>query len=65
MINYRVEDLDWLVGKLKKEGVNIIDEIETYDYGKFVHILDPDGNKIELWEPIDDIFDSGVKGRTK
>ena len=65
MINYRVENLDWLVGKLKKEGVNILDEIETYDYGKFVHILDPDGNKIELWEPVDDIFDTGVKGRTK
>lgn len=65
MINYRVEDLEWLVGKLKKEGVNILDEIETYDYGKFVHILDPDGNKIELWEPVDDIFDTGVKGRTK
>ena len=65
MINYRVEDLEWLVGMLKKEGVNILDEIETYDYGKFVHILDPDGNKIELWEPVDDVFDTGVKGRTK
>ena len=65
MINYRVEDLVWLVGMLKKEGVNILDEIETYDYGKFVHILDPDGNKIELWEPVDDVFDTGVKGRTK
>lgn len=65
MINYRVEDLEWLVSKLKEEGVTILDEIETYDYGKFVHILDPEGTKIELWEPVDDVFDTGVKGRTK
>lgn len=65
MINYRVEDLEWLVGKLKKEGVTVLDEIESYDYGKFIHIIDPEGNKIELWEPVDEVFDSGVKGRTK
>ncbi len=53
MINYRVENLENLVNELKKEGVTILDEIETYDYGKFVHILDPEGNKIELWEPND------------
>ena len=57
MINYRVEDLKWLVEELKKEGVTVLDEIETYDYGKFVHIMDLDGNKIELWEPIDDVFE--------
>ena len=51
MINYRVENLEWLVGELKKEGVTICDAIETYDYGKFVHIMDNDGNKIQLWEP--------------
>lgn len=50
MINYRVADLEALVEELKKEGVTIVDNIETYDYGKFVHILDPEGNKIELWE---------------
>lgn len=65
MINYRVEDLEWLVLELKKEGVTILDEIESYDYGKFVHIIDPEGNKIELWEPVDDVFDEGVGGRTK
>lgn len=54
MINYRVEDLEWLVKQLKEEGVTVLDEIETYPYGKFVHIMDNDGNKIELWEPIDD-----------
>ncbi len=56
MINYRVENLIELVDVLKKEGVTILDEIETYDYGKFVHIMDPEGNKIELWEPVDQVF---------
>jgi predicted enzyme related to lactoylglutathione lyase len=51
MINYRVADLDALVEQLKIEGVTIIDEVATYEYGKFVHILDPEGNAIELWEP--------------
>ena len=54
MINYRVENIAALVDELKKENVTIIDEIVTYDYGKFVHILDPEGNIIELWEPTDD-----------
>lgn len=53
MINYRVENLELLVESLKKEGVTILDSIETYDYGKFIHILDVEGNKIQLWEPID------------
>jgi len=57
MINYRVEDLEWLVQELKKEGVTICDEIAVFDYGKFVHIMDPEGNKIELWEPVDASFD--------
>jgi predicted enzyme related to lactoylglutathione lyase len=56
MINYRVQHLDELVNKLRENGVVICDEIETYDYGKFVHILDLEGNKIELWEPIDDVL---------
>ena len=53
MINYIVADLEALVEELKKEGVTIVDDIETYDYGKFVHIIDLDGNKIVLWEPND------------
>jgi len=53
MINYRVADLEALVEELKKEGVTIVDKIESYDYGKFVHILDAEGNKVELWEPKD------------
>jgi predicted enzyme related to lactoylglutathione lyase len=53
MINYRVENLELLIEQLKSEGVTIVDKMETYDYGKFVHILDAEGNKVELWEPID------------
>lgn len=53
MINYRVENLEQLVEQLKNEGVTITDKIETYDYGKFIHILDIEENKIELWEPND------------
>lgn len=56
MINYRVENIENLVKELKESGVNIVDNIESYDYGKFVHIMDPEGNKIELWEPIDQTF---------
>jgi len=53
MINYRVEDLEGLVEQLKNEGVTIVDKIEDSDYGKFVHIIDVEGNKVELWEPKD------------
>ncbi|MCK9398868.1 MAG: VOC family protein [Bacteroidales bacterium] len=56
MINYRVQNIEELVKKLRANGVNIVDEIEEFEYGKFVHILDPEGNKIELWEPIDSVF---------
>lgn len=57
MINYRVADLDALVEQLKKENVTIADEIERVEYGKFVHIIDLEGNKIELWEPNDIEFE--------
>ena len=50
MINLVVEDLVWLLGELKKEGIEPIGEMQEYEYGKFAHIMDPDGNKIELWE---------------
>jgi phosphoglycerate dehydrogenase-like enzyme/predicted enzyme related to lactoylglutathione lyase len=56
MFNYRVENLEQLLIKLKEENVSIVGEIETYEYGKFCWILDSDGNKIELWEPIDSSF---------
>ena len=56
MMNFRVENLNELLKELKKEGVTIVGEVEEYDYGKFGWILDPEGNKIELWEPIDSAF---------
>lgn len=66
MINYRVENLDRLVSELKNNGVTIVDSVETYDYGKFVHILDPENNKIELWEPNDDVYEKmGVEMGSK
>lgn len=65
MLNYRVGNLEMLYLDLKKEGVTICDTIETYDYGKFLHIMDPEGNKIELWQPVDAVYDQGVNGRTK
>jgi len=58
MINYRVQNIEGLVKKLRENGVTIVDEIESYDYGKFVHIMDLEGNKIELWEPIDSVLTS-------
>lgn len=56
MQNFRVDHLEVLLKKLAAEGVTIVGEIESYDYGKFGWILDLEGNKIELWEPIDSVF---------
>lgn len=64
MINYRVENLATLVESLKKDSVTVLDKMEIYDYGKFIHILDPEGNKIELWEPVDAAYGSFPGGRT-
>ncbi|MCX6209238.1 MAG: VOC family protein [Bacteroidetes bacterium] len=55
MINYRVQNIEGLVAKLKENGVTVVDNIESYDYGKFVHIMDMEGNKIELWEPVNTV----------
>jgi predicted enzyme related to lactoylglutathione lyase len=65
MINYRVENLEALVEELKKAGVVVTDNIEAFEYGKFVHIMDIEGNKVELWEPNDIEYDKIVEGRTK
>ncbi|MCU7613436.1 VOC family protein [Chryseobacterium sp. GMJ5] len=54
MINYQVQNIEALVEKLKQNRVTVVDEIAAYDYGKFVHIMDADGNKLELWEPAKD-----------
>ena len=63
MINYRVQNIEGLVAKLKENGVTVLDSIETFDYGKFVHIMDGEGNKIELWEPVDSVF-TAMGGKT-
>ncbi len=65
MINYRVENLEELLEELKASGVEVVDKVETYEYGKFVHIMDPEGNKIELWEPIDSGFGEYADHTTK
>lgn len=64
MINYRVENIEALVEELKTNGVTVLDSIATYDYGKFVHILDNDNNKIELWEPVDEGFEKTEEVKT-
>ena len=52
MINYRVQNIEDFVKVLKEKGITVLDEITEYgEIGKFVHIIDPEGNKIELWEP--------------
>ena len=51
MINYRVDDLHALVGVLKEEGCQVLEKIDESDYGKFAWVIDPEGNKVELWEP--------------
>ena len=51
MINYRVDDLDALLETLRAEGVQIDPKREDFEYGRFAWIMDPEGNRIELWEP--------------
>lgn len=63
MVNYRVDDLEALLKELRKEGVEVVGEIEDLEYGKFGWILDPDGVKIELWEPNDEEYNK-IKGET-
>ena len=63
MINYRVQNIEGLVKNLRENGVTVVDSIEEYEYGKFVHIIDPEGNKIELWEPVDSVL-TKMEGET-
>jgi predicted enzyme related to lactoylglutathione lyase len=53
MINYRVADLDALMAVLRQEGCNVLEMPEPSEYGKFGWVIDPEGNKVELWEPPD------------
>ena len=66
MKNYRVENIENLVAELKKNNVTDLDTIHSYDYGKFVHILDIESNKIELWEPNDIVYEKlGIQLNSK
>jgi predicted enzyme related to lactoylglutathione lyase len=65
MINYRVDDLETLVKQLKEQGVTIVDEMEIYEYGKFIHILDCEGNRVELWEAHDEQYGKMLNAVTK
>jgi predicted enzyme related to lactoylglutathione lyase len=51
MVNYRVEDLHALVKVLKEEGCNVLEKIDESEFGKFAWVIDPEGNKVELWQP--------------
>jgi predicted enzyme related to lactoylglutathione lyase len=51
MINYQVQNIEGLIDKLKANGVTILNGIDVYDYGKFAHLMNTEGNKIELWGP--------------
>ena len=51
MVNYRVEDLHALVKALREEGCNVLEKIDDSEYGKFAWVIDPEGNKVELWQP--------------
>lgn len=61
MINFRVNNLDQLLQELKDKNVKVLGEPETYEYGKFAWVLDLEGNKIELWEPNDDVYEDIIE----
>lgn len=53
MINYRVADLSALLGLLRAEGCRVLEKTDESEYGKFGWVIDPEGNKVELWQPPD------------
>ena len=64
MVNYRVADMGALLAALRDERVEIVDEPEKLEYGTFVHIVDCDGRRVELWEPNDDEYGKMTEGKT-
>lgn len=58
MLNFRVINIEKLIQELREKNIKIVNEIENYDFGKFIHIEDPEGNRIELWEPVDEAFET-------
>ena len=65
MINYRVDDLDALLASLREEGVEIVGDVVQESFGRFAHIIDNEGRRVELWEPIDDEYEKILDGVTK
>jgi predicted enzyme related to lactoylglutathione lyase len=51
MVNYRVDDVHALAKALREEGCNVLEKIDESEYGKFAWVIDPEGNKVELWQP--------------
>ena len=64
MINYRVDDLAALLERLREAGVEIVGDVQEEPYGRFVHIVDGDGRRVELWEPVDDEYAKMLDGVT-
>jgi catechol 2,3-dioxygenase-like lactoylglutathione lyase family enzyme len=64
MVNYRVDDLELMLEQMASAGIFPLDEVATFEYGKFVHVLDPDGRRIELWEPNDRAYDQMIVARS-
>ena len=65
MVNYRVDDLDTLLAGLRAEGVTIVGDVQLTPYGKFAHVVDIDGRRVELWEPVDSQYEKILDGVTK
>lgn len=63
MVNYRVADLEKLIETLRAEGVEVVKEIQSFPYGKFAHIVDGDGRRVELWEPHDGEYEKILEGK--
>lgn len=64
MVNYRVDDLDAILERLAGEGVELVGEMQIESFGRFQHILDGDGRRVELWEPVDTEYAKIVDGTT-
>lgn len=63
MINFRVHDLDELLEHLKQSGIEPLGPVQNFDYGRFAHILDPEGNKLELWEPNEEVLGEEIENK--
>lgn len=65
MVNYRVDDLDAVLARLTSAGVELVGEMQVEPFGRFQHVIDGDGHRLELWEPVDDEYESMLDGVTQ